>query len=106
MELNEKMKFLWDASMKLNTVHVIDVCGAIWHLLTGPNSPPSGSIYNLADKSDTDQGKVNKLLEEIFKIRTGFHGPIISNLARLSFESAVEAANEKHMQPWTDMCKR
>ena len=106
MELSEKMKFLWDASMKLNTVHVIDVCRSIWHVLTLPSPPPSGTIYNLADKTDTDQGKVNQILEEIFKIRTGFHGPIISNLARLSFESAVEAANEKHMRPWTDICKR
>ena len=60
----------------------------------------------MADKSDTDQGKVNKILEDLFKIKTGFHGQIISNLARLSFEGAVEAANEKHMRPWTDICKR
>ena len=107
VELNEKMKFLWDASMKINTVHVEDVCRSIWHLLIlDPSASPSGSIYNLADKSDTDQGKVNLILEQIFKIKTGFHGPIVSNLARLSFDSAVETANEKHMRPWTDLCKR
>ena len=107
VELNEKMKFLWDASMKINTVHVVDVCRSIWHLLTlDPTSLPSGTIYNLADKSDTNQGKVNAILEQIFKIKTGFHGPIVSNLARLSFDSAVETANDKHMRPWTDICKR
>jgi nucleoside-diphosphate-sugar epimerase len=74
IELAEKMKFLWDASMKINTVHGIntinfttffenidiwvmlpptftvhDVCRAIWHLLTLPPSsaPPSGSIFNI-----------------------------------------------------------
>jgi len=79
--LGEKMKFLvrmsppltrlyiyfyvsfiiqWDASMKINTVHVTDVCRAIWHLLQIPSAsaPPSGTIYNLCDKADTDQGKV------------------------------------------------
>ena len=34
VELGEKMKFLWDAAMKLNTVHVLDVCRGIWHLLS------------------------------------------------------------------------
>lgn len=28
--LGETMKLLWNADMKLNTVHVIDVCTAIW----------------------------------------------------------------------------
>jgi len=59
--------------MKINTVHVVDVCRGIWHLLQVPaaSAPPSGTIYNLCDKADTDQGKVNKFLEDIFKIRTG-----------------------------------
>lgn len=28
--LGETMKLLWSADMKLNTVHVTDVCSAIW----------------------------------------------------------------------------
>ena len=82
VEMQEKMKFLWDAAMKINTIHVSDVCRAIWHVLDSTTIAPK-SIYNLADKNDTDQGKVNRLLEEIFHIKTGFHGPILSNLARL-----------------------
>ena len=66
------MKFLWDASMKINTVHVTDVCRAVWHVLTTPESlVPCGSIFNLADKTDTDQGKINAILERIFSVRTG-----------------------------------
>jgi hypothetical protein len=49
---------------------------------------------------------VNKFLEELFGIRTGFQGTIISNLARLSLDDVVETANDKHMRPWTDICKR
>lgn len=28
--LGETMKLLWNAEMKINTVHVLDVCNAIW----------------------------------------------------------------------------
>lgn len=29
-KINEKMKFLWGKELKLSTVHVMDVCSAIW----------------------------------------------------------------------------
>jgi dTDP-D-glucose 4,6-dehydratase len=48
--LDEKMKFLWGADLRLNTVHVNDVCKALWHVAT---KCPVGSIFNLADKGDT-----------------------------------------------------
>lgn len=34
----------------MNTVHVIDVCKALWHLTTNGES---GNIYNLCDKADS-----------------------------------------------------
>ncbi len=52
--LREKMKLLWNRDLKMNTVHVLDVCRAIWHLyLHGQR----GHIYNLADKSETSQSE-------------------------------------------------
>ena len=66
-ETKATMMLLWDASMKLNTVHVADVCRAIWFLSWGKaieaGARPQGDrlpIYNLTDKSDSDQGSVNK----------------------------------------------
>jgi dTDP-D-glucose 4,6-dehydratase len=44
------MEFLWDKDLKMNTVHVRDVCAALWHL--GQNGKV-GEIYNLADSGDT-----------------------------------------------------
>lgn len=44
------MKFLWSADLKLNTVHVRDVCAAVWHLC---EKGTTGEIYNLSDKSQT-----------------------------------------------------
>ena len=53
-----------------------------------------------------DQETINKIIGDIFKIKTGFYGSIISNLARLNFSAAVEESNEKHMQPWSELCKK
>jgi nucleoside-diphosphate-sugar epimerase len=101
--LNETMEFLWDKDLKMNTVHVTDVCAALWFLTSHGNS---GDIYNLADSGDTDQGKVNKLLETIFKIKTGFMGNIKSKLATsVAMKTVAETANEKHLKPWSDLCK-
>ncbi|ETN18642.1 hypothetical protein PPTG_04180 [Phytophthora nicotianae INRA-310] len=101
VKLEEKMKLLWDAEMRVNTVHVYDVCQALWHLISAGND---GEVYNLVDKNDTNQAKINAVLEEIFHIKTGFIGKLVSNLARVRLADVVDDANEKHMQPWADLC--
>jgi len=101
--LGETMEFLWDKDLKMHTVHVEDVCTALWHLTTHGDS---GEIYNLADSGDTDQGTVNKNLESIFGIKTGFMGTIKSKLATsVAMRTVAETANEKHLKPWSDLCK-
>jgi len=101
--LNETMEFLWDKDLKMNTVHVEDVCAALWFLTVHGNS---GEVYNLADSNDTDQGTINKLLESIFGIKTGFMGSIKSKLATsVAMKTVAETANEKHLKPWSDLCK-
>jgi len=101
--LNETMEFLWDKDLKINTVHVYDVCAALWHLTTNGSV---GDIFNLADDNDTDQGTVNKLLESIFKIKTGFLGYLKSKGAQvIGMKDIAETANEKHLKPWSDLCK-
>jgi len=104
--LGEKMKFLWSEDLRINTVHVFDVCKALWHVASTP-SIKSGSIFNLADKYDTTQEKVNKHLEAIFGIKTGFHGSITSNILTKGFsiKKLTEEVNDKHLKPWSDLCK-
>jgi len=53
---------------------------------------------------DAGQGKINAMLETIFGIRTGFLGKLVSNLARMRLADVVDDANDKHMQPWADLC--
>jgi len=99
--LKEKMKFMWSGDLRLSTVHVRDVAAAMWHCAI---NVPAGALYNLADKNDTNQEKINKILEAIFGISTGFYGSLISNAARIDFKGFVEEANDKHLKPWSEMC--
>lgn len=101
--LNKKMKMLWSGDLKINTVHVTDVVRALWHLT---NHGDSGAIYNLADKSDTDQERVNKYLSSMFAIETAFLGKIKSNLAKsLGMDAVTSQVNDKHVAPWSKMTK-
>eukprot|EP00158_Paraphelidium_tribonemae_P008252 Partr_v1_DN28528_c1_g1_i2_m73813 putative Epimerase dehydratase family protein len=110
-ELKEEMKLLWTKDLRINTVHVSDVARAYVALATaavdaGKKASVIGKTFNLADKADTDQEAVNEILKEIFGIKTGFQGSIISNLAKLNLGDVTEDINEKHLQPWSDLCKR
>ncbi|KAH3745561.1 NAD-dependent epimerase/dehydratase family protein [Pelomyxa schiedti] len=100
--LGETMKFLWTEDLRINTVHVLDVCRAMWH---GATTLPVGALYNLCDKNDTTQGKFNAVLGPIFGIKTGFIGSIKSNLAKMNFKSVTEDVNDKHLKPWSELCK-
>ncbi|KAL6041968.1 Epimerase domain-containing protein [Balamuthia mandrillaris] len=101
--LDEKMKFLWSSDLRINTVHVRDVCKALWHVAT---NCPAGESYNLADHNDTTQGKINSHLETLFGIKTGFLGAMVSNVAKLSMKSLTEEINDKHLKPWSELCKK
>lgn len=98
----DKMKLLWSGDLRINTVHVVDVARALWHLCLHGQV---GKVYNLADKNDTNQKKLNEILGNIFKIETGFMGAAISTLASTRLTAVVNTANDNHMGPWSDMCK-
>ncbi|GMI14846.1 hypothetical protein TrVE_jg12831 [Triparma verrucosa] len=99
----ESMNFLWDGALRMNTVHVVDVCRAVMHAYQNP-SQFSSKIFNLSDYGDSDQQKVNGYLGELFGINVGFVGRMLSNVARINMDGAVEVANEKHLQPWGKLC--
>lgn len=100
--IDEKMVFLWDKNLSLNTVHVDDVCAALWHLRA---AGASGDVYNLADKSHTDQGSLNVVLGRLFDIKTGFQGKMLSNVARMKMDYATQVANDKHVGPWVELIR-
>lgn len=101
-QLKEDMNFLWTKELRINTVHVRDVCRALVFLA---QKGKVGEIYNLADKNDTDQESIASILREIFGIKTGYQGTIVSNFAKLNLGAVTEEINDKHLQPWSEMCK-
>lgn len=100
------MKLLWSKDLKLNTVHVDDVSRACWHLAqwyTDNNIGATGQvpIFNLVDKQDTDQEAINKQLQTIFDIKTGYHGSVVSTFAKVTRHVPAQLMN--HMSKLTDM---
>jgi len=99
----ERMELLWSQNLKINTVHVEDVVRALWHLT---DHGSSGQVFNLSDKNDTNQGKINELLEELYGIKTGFLGKTKSSIAKaLGMKQLTDFVNDKHLKPWSDLCK-
>jgi len=102
-ESGETMELLWSRSLKINTVHVNDVVRAIWHM---HDHGESGQIFNLVDKHDTDQGKINEVFEQLYGIATSFLGKTKSSIAKaLGMKQLTDMVNDKHLKPWSDLCK-
>ncbi|CAH1761962.1 7845_t:CDS:2 [Entrophospora sp. SA101] len=56
-----KMKFLWSKDLKINTVHVLDVSRAMWHIAewyqANEKAGKGTLIYNLADMGNTESNE-------------------------------------------------
>lgn len=48
---------------------------------SGPVKDPE--VYNLVDKSESDQGSINVHIKKMFSIETGFQGTMISQFAKV-----------------------
>jgi len=99
----EKMKFLWSKSLAINCVHVRDVCSAMW---TAALKAKDGSIYNVVDDTNLDQGKFNAILGKIFGIKTGFVNMGINMAARAALGTVAEVSNEKHVPAFANICMK
>ena len=100
--IGDKMKFLWTENLAINTVHVRDLCNAIW---ASCQKAKSGAIYNVSDRGNTTQGKLNKILEKLFGIKCGFQNSAINKAAKNMMESVSAHSNNKHVPMWSDLCK-
>jgi len=103
-EQKKKMECLYTKDLRLNTVHADDVAKALHFLCTNGES---GTTYNLADSNDTDQGKINELLEQIFGIKTSFLNPLkMAAASQMGSRFLVGYANDEHLKPFSDACKK
>ncbi len=101
--LGEKMKFLWDGKICLNTVHVLDMVRAIVHAAT---KLPSGDTFNVCDKGATTAGVLNTLVGGIFGIKTGFVNAVENAAAKVNLSMVTNVVNDKHLKPWAELCKK
>jgi len=98
----EKLEYpQWFEQTKINTVHVKDAARALWHIAMNGGAK---EIFNLADKNDTEQKKLNSIIEKVFGIQTGHLGLITSEAAKLmTTESLLEEINGEIIPTWVKM---
>jgi len=94
--MNKKMKVLWGKDLRINTLHITDLCNSVLHL------KDQAGVFNLVDDNDTTQEKLNRLLKEIFGIKYSYFSKTLTSLA--SLQTIAEEANSVHMQPWAEIC--
>ncbi|KAI9258415.1 hypothetical protein EDC94DRAFT_613717 [Helicostylum pulchrum] len=109
--LKEEMKYLWSKDLKINTVHVQDVTRACWYLTQwymDNNIAATGTvpIFNLVDKQETDQETINIHMQEIYNVKTSYHGTVVSAFAKLNLDSVMDSVNEKHLGPWAEIIRK
>lgn len=126
-ELGKEMKWLWDAGLMVNTVHVEDASRSLWHAAewytkgggsssvghkrVGSSSSagkskkgePEPAIFNIVDHGRTSQGTMSTLIASHFSIATGFQGTLISSFARLNLEHVVDDVNDETLDPWAEL---
>lgn len=79
--LSETMKLLWNADLKLNTIHVEDLCRAMWFVCNRDDT--IGQIYNVVDNGNTTQGIVTEIIADMFKINYDYCGNTLSNVVKV-----------------------
>jgi len=103
-ETGKTMETLYTKHLQLNTVHARDVAKALW-FLTGKGD--NGSVWNLADSGETDQGKINHILEEVYGIKTGFVSTVTMTMAKaFKTKMLVEYVNDMHLKPFSEAMKK
>lgn len=79
--LGEPVRILWKGSTACNTIHVEDVCRAVWHLSKLPEA--AGETYNLVDTGETTQGMIAEIVSSLFGVKHEFLGSVISSLCKV-----------------------
>ncbi|KIW14753.1 hypothetical protein PV08_07537 [Exophiala spinifera] len=129
-EEDKEMKWLWTEDLKINTVHVEDMARALWEAAKwrstnsaipagspttsrrptlgskGEEGPGDVPVFNIVDHGQTSQGDIAQIFSEVFGIKTGFQGSLISQFARMNLENVVDDLNEDLLQPWADMLEQ
>lgn len=128
-EQEKELKWLWTEDLRINTVYVEDAARALWTAAewrsrnTAPSSltlsrrstltgkgeegpAPGIPVFNIVDHSETSQGALAKIIAEVFNIKTGFQGTLVSQFAKFNLESVVDDLNEDILDPWANILEK
>ena len=128
-EENKELHWLWTKELRTNTVHVTDAARALlraaeWRAnkpieapgassaarrqsVSGEPGPlPHVPVFNIVDRGQTSQGTLATIVSEVFGIKTGFQGQLISQFARLNLDNVVDDLNEENLQPWAELLQK
>jgi nucleoside-diphosphate-sugar epimerase len=111
--LEQEMKWLWTKDLRVNTVHISDVTRGLWaivdwyavHKKAGWDEKTMGPVptFNMVDNGATSQGTMAEIIGQLFGIKTGFQGQLISTFARLNMDSVVDDVNDEVLGPWAEL---
>lgn len=54
----------------------------------------------MVDDGATTQQDIAGVIERVIGVKTGFHGTLVSQFARLNLADVADEANEKHLDGW------
>lgn len=103
-QLGETLKLLWNANLHLSTIHAEDLCRAIVFCCVQQENTANAQTYNVVDNNETTQGKISELIKELFDVKVDYYGTLVSSVVDL--ENAADEANDKHLIPWFQACKK
>ncbi|KAI5698168.1 hypothetical protein M8J76_010149 [Diaphorina citri] len=105
--LGETLQLFGGKSLPLNTVHVADLSRAIWHLLSElPPAKVYREIYHVVDMGNTCQEDLMSTLTDIFGVKHDYVGSVTASLCQLDLVGLTEEINDKHLTPWTQLCRK
>ncbi|KAG9238640.1 hypothetical protein BJ875DRAFT_24027 [Amylocarpus encephaloides] len=109
----DEMKWLWTKELRVNTVHISDVARGLFDIATWyavRNRPEwdektmgKTPVFNMVDQGQTCQGNMAEIIGQLFGIKTGFQGQLISTFARLNMDSVVDDVNDDLLGPWAKL---
>ncbi|KAJ5545673.1 hypothetical protein N7494_003258 [Penicillium frequentans] len=123
LELGQDLELLYSKDLKVNTLHVRDAASALWQAAewraelgkldrSDPKTPelfrdPKVPVaFNVVDHNDTQQEHLANALAEVFNLKVKFLGSIVSTLAKMSLDDAVDDMNEVSLQEWADLIEK
>ncbi|KAI4459873.1 bifunctional polymyxin resistance protein arna [Holotrichia oblita] len=63
-----------------------------------------GAVYNVVDDNSSTQGTISDIIADIFNIKVDYYGNLVSTVVDLVV--AADEANDKHLEPWAEACRK